>query len=111
MQSKKLLRSALLTVTAAQFVCASTVSANPKNMGAVNTSSNQFWWPERLDLMPLRQHSEKSNPLDKNFEYAKELFGEGISITKDISVNWRALRYVKNAIISNSAFAIIPRGF
>ena len=72
MQSKKLLRSALLTVTAAQFVCASTVSANPNNMGAANTSSNQFWWPERLDLMPLRQHSEKSNPLDKNFDYAKE---------------------------------------
>lgn len=72
MQSKKLLRSALLTVTAAQFVCVSTVSANPKAMGAANTSSNQFWWPERLDLMPLRQHSEKSNPLDKNFDYAKE---------------------------------------
>lgn len=34
--------------------------------------SNQFWWPERLDLSPLRQHSEKSNPLDKKFDYAKE---------------------------------------
>jgi catalase-peroxidase len=34
--------------------------------------SNQFWWPERLDLAPLRQHSDKSNPLDKKFDYAKE---------------------------------------
>jgi len=29
--------------------------------------------------------------------------------TKDIAYNWRTLRYVKNAIVSNSAFAIIPR--
>jgi catalase-peroxidase len=34
--------------------------------------SNQFWWPERLDLMPLRQHSEKSDPMGKNFNYAQE---------------------------------------
>ena len=34
------------------------------------TVTNQFWWPERLDLAPLRQHSEKSNPMDKKFDYA-----------------------------------------
>ena len=34
--------------------------------------SNQFWWPERLDLSPLRQRAEESNPLGKEFDYAKE---------------------------------------
>lgn len=34
--------------------------------------SNSFWWPERLDLSPLRQQSSKSNPLDKQFNYAEE---------------------------------------
>jgi catalase-peroxidase len=34
--------------------------------------SNQFWWPERLDLSPLRQHAGESNPLGNNFDYAKE---------------------------------------
>ena len=34
--------------------------------------SNQFWWPDRLDLMPLRQHAAESSPLDKNFNYANE---------------------------------------
>jgi catalase-peroxidase len=34
--------------------------------------SNQFWWPEKLDLMPLRQHSEKSDPMGSKFEYEKE---------------------------------------
>ena len=34
--------------------------------------SNQFWWPEQLDLTPLRQHSSESNPLGEDFNYAEE---------------------------------------
>ena len=34
--------------------------------------SNQDWWPERLDLRPLRQHSATSNPLGEDFDYAAE---------------------------------------
>ncbi|MAX53857.1 MAG: catalase/peroxidase HPI [Methylophaga sp.] len=30
-----------------------------------------FWWPDQLNLMPLRQHAEKSNPMGENFNYAK----------------------------------------
>ena len=33
---------------------------------------NQFWWPDQLDLSPLRQHAAESNPLGKDFNYAKE---------------------------------------
>ena len=33
--------------------------------------SNQFWWPDQLDLSPLRQHSAESNPLGADFDYAK----------------------------------------
>ncbi|WP_444882755.1 catalase/peroxidase HPI [Microbulbifer sp. PSTR4-B] len=33
--------------------------------------SNQFWWPNQLDLRPLRQHSPKSNPMGGNFNYAE----------------------------------------
>jgi catalase-peroxidase len=32
---------------------------------------NQFWWPDRLDLSPLRQHAAESNPLGQGFDYAK----------------------------------------
>jgi catalase-peroxidase len=32
---------------------------------------NQFWWPEQLDLSPLRQHGAESNPLGEEFDYAK----------------------------------------
>jgi catalase-peroxidase len=34
--------------------------------------SNQFWWPERLDLAPLRQHAAESSPLEKSFKYSQE---------------------------------------
>jgi catalase-peroxidase len=32
---------------------------------------NQFWWPDQLDLSPLRQHAAESNPLGEGFDYAK----------------------------------------
>ncbi len=34
--------------------------------------SNQYWWPEKLDLTPVRQHAAESNPMGKEFNYAKE---------------------------------------
>ena len=33
---------------------------------------NQFWWPEQLDLSPLRLHAAESNPMDADFDYASE---------------------------------------
>jgi catalase-peroxidase len=34
--------------------------------------TNQDWWPEKLNLAPLRQHATKSNPFGEDFDYAKE---------------------------------------
>jgi catalase-peroxidase len=33
---------------------------------------NQFWWPELLNLSPLRQNDAESNPLGAKFKYAEE---------------------------------------
>jgi len=35
-------------------------------------TSNQDWWPNQLNLRILHQHTHKSNPLGKEFDYAKE---------------------------------------
>ena len=35
-------------------------------------TQNEDWWPNRLKLELLSQHSEKSNPLGENFDYAEE---------------------------------------
>ena len=32
---------------------------------------NSFWWPEQVDLSPLRQHGAESNPYGPDFDYAK----------------------------------------
>ena len=34
--------------------------------------SNRDWWPNRLNLKILSQHSAKSNPMDAQFSYADE---------------------------------------
>jgi len=31
----------------------------------------QFWWPEKLNLAPLRQHAAESDPMDTDFNYAE----------------------------------------
>jgi len=36
-----------------------------------NPQSPKFWWPDQLDLAPLRAHGHASNPLDPDFDYAK----------------------------------------
>ncbi|MBK9162607.1 MAG: catalase/peroxidase HPI [Acidobacteria bacterium] len=35
-------------------------------------ATNEFWWPDRLDLSPLRQQSPRSNPMGEDFNYAEE---------------------------------------
>jgi len=39
---------------------------------ATKATTNQDWWPNKLDLSGLRKHSEKSDPMSKGFDYAKE---------------------------------------
>jgi len=46
---------------------------------------NKFWWPNRIDLTPLRQHAKESSPMGKNFNYAKEFSKLNIKkVKKDI---------------------------
>jgi len=36
------------------------------------STTNRDWWPNQLNLNLLHQHSSLSDPMDKNFSYAKE---------------------------------------
>ncbi len=38
-------------------------------------STNQDWWPNQLNLAPLRQHGAKSDPLGADFDYDTALAG------------------------------------
>jgi catalase-peroxidase len=57
--------------------------------------SNQFWWPEKLNLEPLRVHDPASNPYGGVFNYAKAFKSVDLkALKKDIektlttSQNW-----------------------
>lgn len=39
---------------------------------ASQSKTNQFWWPDQLDLAPLRDNDSRSNPYGEDFNYAAE---------------------------------------
>jgi catalase-peroxidase len=43
---------------------------------------NEDWWPNQLDLSPLRKNSEKSDPMDSDFDYAKEFQSLDLDVLK-----------------------------
>ena len=49
--------------------------SNYHKSAARSPMSSPYWWPEVLDLRPLRQHAAKSSPLNSDFDYA-EAFAE-----------------------------------
>jgi len=61
----------LLTLAFSQVGFTADDLAPSKSATNQQTMSNQFWWPERLDLAPLRQHAADSSPMDKEFNYSK----------------------------------------
>jgi len=54
--------------------------------------TTQFWWPELLDLTPLRQHAAESNPLGEEFNYA-----EGFN-----SIDLKALKQEIESVMTTS---------
>jgi catalase-peroxidase len=72
MLKPKLLILVLIALTFSQFGYAGESRGASKDLADRQNMSNQFWWPERLDLAPLRQHAAESDPMGKNFKYAEE---------------------------------------
>ncbi len=64
--------------------CPVTGAVGKHSVGSSGTK-NINWWPNQLKLNILRQHSSKSNPMDKGFDYAKEFKSLDLpSIKKDL---------------------------
>lgn len=55
-----------LSVTISPFVIPNSVYAEDK------PKTNEYWWPNKLDLSKLRQPNASSNPMGSNYHYAKE---------------------------------------
>lgn len=61
--------------------CPVTGAVGQHNAGAGGTK-NTNWWPNQLKINVLRQHSCKSNPMDKDFNYAEEFKSLDLSAIK-----------------------------
>ncbi len=62
----------LKTLLAACAVAALSLAPVYEASAQSDSMRNQFWWPEQLDLTPLRQNGAEANPMGKQFNYAKE---------------------------------------
>ncbi|MDW8296707.1 MAG: catalase/peroxidase HPI [Raineya sp.] len=63
-----------------------------KNGASFGGTKNQDWWPNRLKLDMLRQHSELTNPMDKDFDYRKAF----------LSLDYEALKKDLHALMTDS---------
>jgi catalase-peroxidase len=61
----------LAGVIAAFAVAVSPFALSSTAVAQGEPRSNQFWWPETLDLSPLRQHAAESDPMGETFDYAE----------------------------------------
>ena len=56
-----------ITTLVVSAALASSALAAPDNANM----SSRFWWPDQLNLEPLRQHGAESSPLEDGFDYAE----------------------------------------
>lgn len=52
-------------------IAAVTLTLSNTSFAQAASRTNEYWWPSKLDLSPLRRQNAASNPMDKNYEYAK----------------------------------------
>jgi len=65
------MRRRLPCLMAAFAVAISAVMISGGAFAQETPKSNQFWWPDHLDLSALRDHDPSSNPYGEDFDYAK----------------------------------------
>jgi catalase-peroxidase len=65
-----MLRKTIPLFAAVAIATSSMALSSPTGARQASMSS-PYWWPEMLDLRPLRQHAAASSPLGADFNYAK----------------------------------------
>jgi catalase-peroxidase len=65
-------KTSISLCVATAIAVASLAASQPVEAAGKSSMSNEFWWPEKLDLRPLRQHAVESNPYGEDFDYAAE---------------------------------------
>lgn len=90
----------------------------PENLCVINFRGGEYkyvkdfflpksYWDTAIFLMNLRRPDMQFEVHTDDPEEARKFF-PNYPIVHDISLNWRAVRYAKHLILSNSSFAILP---
>jgi len=66
-----MMRKSTVSMAVAAAIALASLAAPGPAAAAGKAMGNEFWWPERLDLSPLRQHAATSSPLGSDFNYAE----------------------------------------
>ncbi|WP_319574996.1 catalase/peroxidase HPI [uncultured Desulfobacter sp.] len=66
-----MLKKTKLLIVAIVIAIAIAPTAQSENMFSGKAKANSFWWPDQVDISPLRDHDSKSNPYGDDFDYAK----------------------------------------
>ncbi|EBH2659581.1 catalase/peroxidase HPI [Salmonella enterica subsp. enterica serovar Miami] len=74
MKLKRKILSAIITATLFNFSLSAWADNIPR--------PDSFWWPQKLDLSPLRLHDVESNPYGAGFNYAKEFNSLNLTAVK-----------------------------
>ena len=79
------MRKQTITLLTAFAMAAILVAPSNTAFAQGEPKSNQFWWPEKINLNPLRQHSAESDPMGKDFNYAEAFSNLDLdAVKKDI---------------------------
>ena len=71
MRPTLLLPLAFVAVVVTSMLMSSGAFAADSGQRPGQAKPNQFWWPDMLDLRPLRDHDPRSNPYGEDFDYAE----------------------------------------
>jgi catalase-peroxidase len=86
-RGNKNMRKPTLTLIAALAVAMTPVLAPSPALAQGEAKPNKFWWPDQVDLSPLRAHGVESSPMGADFDYAAEFATLDLdAVKKDIDV-------------------------
>lgn len=67
-----MLTTSLITNASSDEITKPKGAKGSSQVAAGQPKSNQFWWPDQLNLSSLRDHDLRSNPMGDDFNYASE---------------------------------------
>ena len=80
--ANKLLANKLFAIASVAITGCSAQNNNALNNANFEAKPNEFWWPNKVNLSPLRQQAKESSPYEDNYNYAKEFAKIDINLLK-----------------------------